>query len=95
MGPETIQRDPTSVILRATSSHGPLALEIPIEAVSERGTTIHQLAARKASQDLEESRGWVFDREVADRVLIKDQYPSEFDGLRSHKSPGHLHGSAV
>ena len=81
MGPETIQRNPTSVILRATSSHGPLALEIPIEAVSERGTTIHQLAARKASQDLEESRGWVFDGEVADRVLIKDQYPSEFEAL--------------
>jgi hypothetical protein len=61
IGPETIQRNPTSVVLRATSSHGPLALEIPIEAVSERGTTIHQLAASKASQDLEESRGWVFD----------------------------------
>jgi hypothetical protein len=81
MGPETIQRNPTSVILRATSSHGPLALEIPIEAISERGTTIHQLAARKASQDLEESRGWVFDGEVADGVLIKDQYPSKFEAL--------------
>jgi hypothetical protein len=81
IGPETIQRNPSSVVLRATSSHGPLALEIPIEAVSERGTTIHQLAARKASQDLEESRGWVFDGKVADGVLINDKYPGKFEAL--------------
>lgn len=70
MGPETIQRNPTSVILRATSAHGPLALEIPIEIIPERDQTIHQLAAKKASQDLEESRGWVFDSEIS--TLVKD-----------------------
>ncbi|KAJ8069031.1 hypothetical protein OCU04_002705 [Sclerotinia nivalis] len=66
MGPKTIQRNPTSVILRSSSSHGPPILEIPIEVLTERGTTIHQLAARKASQDLEESRGWMFGTKVAD-----------------------------
>lgn len=65
MGPETIQRNPTTVILHATSAHGPLALEIPIEVLPERDQIIHQLAARKASQDLEESRGWVFDSKVS------------------------------
>ncbi|KAH9206639.1 von Willebrand factor type A domain-containing protein [Leptodontidium sp. 2 PMI_412] len=61
MDPKTVQRNPTSVILRSPFSRGPPALEIPIEVLTERGTTIHQLAARKAAQDLEESRGRVFD----------------------------------
>jgi hypothetical protein len=57
MSPETIQRNPTSVVLRATSAHGPLELEIPIEALAKPAKTIHQLAAKKAVQDLEEGRG--------------------------------------
>lgn len=81
MGPETIQRNPTSVVLRATCAHGPLALEIPVEVLSERDQTIHQLAARKASQDLEESRGWVYDGHLSDKVLIKDKYPGKFDAI--------------
>jgi hypothetical protein len=81
MGPETIQRNPTSVVLRATCPHGPLELEIPVEALSERDQTIHQLAARKASQDLEESRGWLYDGEVTDGVRIKDKYPGKLDAL--------------
>lgn len=81
MGPETIQRNPTSVVLRATCPHGPLALEIPVEVLSERDQTIHQLAARKASQDLEESRGWVYDGQLSDEVLIKDKYPGNFDAI--------------
>lgn len=58
MGPKTIQRNPTSVILR--SPFAP-ALEILLEMLTEQRTTIHHLAARKAVQDMEESRGWVFD----------------------------------
>ena len=81
LGPETIQRNPTSVVLRATCPHGPLAIEIPVEVLSERDQTIHQLAARKASQDLEESRGWVYDGELSDKVLIKDKYPGKFDAI--------------
>ncbi|RFU32904.1 hypothetical protein B7463_g3467, partial [Scytalidium lignicola] len=56
MSPKTIQRNPMSIILRSTSfPGGPPLLEIPIEVLPDQGTTIHQLAARKASQDLEES----------------------------------------
>lgn len=76
MDPKTIQRNPTSVVLRATSSHGPVALEIPVEVLPKPDRTIHQLAARKASQDLEEGRGWIYDG-----VLIKDNYPSHIEGL--------------
>jgi hypothetical protein len=81
MDPKTIQRSPTSVVLRATSSHGPVALEIPVEVLAKPDRTIHQLAARKASQDLEEGRGWIYDGEVSDGVLIKDKYPSQIEGL--------------
>lgn len=81
LSPETIQRNPTSVILRATSEHGPLALEIPIEVLSEPGTTIHQLAAKKAVQDLEEGRGWIYDAKDQNDKLIKERYPSCFQEL--------------
>jgi hypothetical protein len=81
MSPETIQRNPTAVILRATSSHGPLALEIPVEALSTPAETIHQLAARKAVQDLEEGRGWIYDAKDQNDKLIKDRYPSCFEDL--------------
>ena len=56
MSPEAMHRDPIAVVLRATAAHGPLALEIPIEALSTPAETIHQLAAKKAVQDLEEGR---------------------------------------
>jgi hypothetical protein len=61
IGPNNIQRNPTSVVLRSPFPHSPPALEIPIGVLTEPGTTIHQLAARKAAQDLEESQGWVFE----------------------------------
>ena len=81
MSPETIQRIPTTVVLRATSEHGPLALEIPIEILPASAETIHQLAAKKAVQDLEEGRGWIYDAKNQDGVLLKDVYPSSFEDL--------------
>lgn len=45
---ESIQEIPTSVVLCATSEHGLLELEIPVDIISEPCATIHQLAARKA-----------------------------------------------
>jgi hypothetical protein len=81
MSPETIQRNPTSVVLRATSAHGPLALEIPVEVLSTPAETVHQLAAKKAVQDLEEGRGWIFDAEDQDGVLVGDRFPSRFEDL--------------
>ncbi|CZT12887.1 related to Vault poly[ADP-ribose] polymerase [Rhynchosporium agropyri] len=81
MSSETMQRNPTSVILRATSAHGPFMLEIPIELLASPAETIHQLGAKKAVQDLEEGRGWIFDAKNQDEQLVKDTYPSCFDDL--------------
>ncbi|KAF8856070.1 hypothetical protein BDZ45DRAFT_625561 [Acephala macrosclerotiorum] len=81
MSPETIQRKPITVTLRGTSEHGPLALEIPIETLAAPAETIHQLAAKKAVQDLEEGRGWIYDAKDQHGVLVKDKYPSSFDDL--------------
>jgi hypothetical protein len=81
MSPETIQRNPTAVILRATSTHGPLALEIPIENLATPAETIHQLAAKKAVQDLEEGRGWIYDAKDQNGMLVKERYASRFDDL--------------
>ncbi|KAK0102766.1 hypothetical protein ONS95_006363 [Cadophora gregata] len=81
MSPETIQRNPTAVVLRGTCEQGPLALEIPIEVLATPGETVHQLAAKKAVQDLEEGRGWIYDAKNQDGILVKDVYPSSFDDL--------------
>ncbi|KAH6662335.1 von Willebrand domain-containing protein [Halenospora varia] len=81
LSPETFQKNPTAVIFRASSDHGPLALEIPIEVLPSHGETIHQLAAKKAVQGLEEGGGWIFDAEDQNGKLVKDRYPSNFEDL--------------
>jgi len=77
MAPTSNQKAPTSVILRGTSPQGPLSLEIPVSILTEAGTTIHQLAARKAIQELEEGRGWLTSASVDGKLLSK-QYPGRF-----------------
>ncbi|KAL1410462.1 hypothetical protein Q8F55_004473 [Vanrija albida] len=77
----TPTRTPTSVILRATSDHGPLELEIPVTALDHKQETIHQLAARDAVHDLEEGRGWLTKATDSNGKLIKNKYPSRFDDL--------------
>ena len=79
--PETIQKNPQAVILRGTSAAGPLHLEIPIEALPRPGQTIHQLAARKLTQDLEEGRGWIHSARTADGKTFEAAYPSRFPDL--------------
>ncbi|KAK0628377.1 von Willebrand factor type A domain-containing protein, partial [Bombardia bombarda] len=84
LSPETIQKTPKSVILRGKSTHGPLELEIPITVLSEKGETIHQLAARKAVLELEEGRGWLRharDASKADGQLLKDKFPGRFSDM--------------
>ncbi|KAI4142080.1 MAG: hypothetical protein L6R39_005086 [Caloplaca ligustica] len=74
-------KTPKSVTLRAKSEHGPLELEIPIEILGTPNETIHQLAARKAIQELEEGRGWIYEAKGTDgnESLLKDRYASRFD----------------
>lgn len=82
LGPDSPQSTVTSVTLRATSSEGPLELNIPVDLIGS-GTSIHQLAARKAIQDLEEGRGWLHSANVKTAggdamVSVKEKYESRF-----------------
>ena len=81
MDPRSSQKTPKAAVLRATSPHGPLELEIPVQAMSEPGETIHQLAAKKAVGDLEEGRGWIFDARDEKGTLIKERFESRFDEM--------------
>lgn len=80
MSPDSTQRTPSSVILRATSSQGPLELEIPVAILPQAGTTIHQLAAHKAIQELEEGRGWLVSATENGKKL-KDKYEGRFQDM--------------
>lgn len=73
--------EPESVILRGTSPQGPLELEIHVDVLPEPAETIHQLAAKKAVQDLEEGRGWIYEAKDEKGVPIKERYPSRFDDM--------------
>lgn len=71
-----------SVVLRGTSKQGPLELEIEIKHLEKPGQTIHQLAARKAVQDLESNDGWLSAaRRTSDNKLLKEATPSKFSGM--------------
>ncbi|KAF9956202.1 hypothetical protein BGZ70_010019 [Mortierella alpina] len=59
MDPNCSLLRPKSVVLRGTSAHGPLQLEIPIQTLDTPGVIIHQLAAKKAISELEQGRGWL------------------------------------
>ncbi|KAK0716841.1 von Willebrand factor type A domain-containing protein [Lasiosphaeria miniovina] len=84
LSPETTQRTPKSVILRGTSIHGPLELEIPVTVLAEKGQTIHQLAAKKAVLELEEGRGWIYqakDAKGPNGKLLKDKFLGRFSDM--------------
>ncbi|KAL9487984.1 hypothetical protein ACSS6W_000261 [Trichoderma asperelloides] len=72
---------PKSVILRGTSNQGPLSLEIPITILQEKGTTIHQLAARKATRELEDGRGWIFHAKDEEGQLLRQRYDGQFSDM--------------
>ncbi|CAH0044168.1 unnamed protein product [Clonostachys solani] len=71
-----------SVVLKGTSRHGPLELEIPITVLPENGEMIHQLAARNAVKELEEGRGWIFHaKDSKTGQLLKTQHDGRFSDL--------------
>ena len=74
MSPDAFHMKPTSVILRGTSSQGPLEYHIPVEILAEPGETIHQLAARSAIGELEEGRGWLTLARDREGTLLKQKY---------------------
>ncbi|KAK8150730.1 hypothetical protein G3M48_009620 [Beauveria asiatica] len=74
-------RTPKSVLLKGTAPQGPLELEIPITAIADKGTTIHQLGARKAVQDLEEGRGWISDAKLPDGKMLSEAYAARISDV--------------
>ncbi|KAI4954772.1 hypothetical protein J4E86_006082 [Alternaria arbusti] len=79
MSPESSHLQPKSVVLKGTSPQGPLELEIPVEVRKEADEMIHQLAARKATQELEEGHGWLSEATVRDTdVLFQKKYSSQY-----------------
>lgn len=77
---EACQRNPKAVVLRASSEHGPLELEIPVHDIGH-GQMLHQLAARKAIQELEEGRGWITDAKDTNGKLLKSRYEGRWDEM--------------
>lgn len=88
LSPETTQTSPKSVVLRGTSVHGPLELEIPVVILQDKAETIHQLAARKAIRELEDGRGWItFAKDSESGAvdgggkLLKDKFEGRFSDM--------------
>ncbi|KAH3943208.1 hypothetical protein HBH70_118000 [Parastagonospora nodorum] len=81
LGPDAPKATPKSVLLRGTSAHGPLELEIPIESLSQPGETIHQLAAKKAISELEQGRGWLSEAKDDTGALLKTKFEGRYDDM--------------
>jgi hypothetical protein len=80
-GPDAPQATPISVVLRASSAHGPLELEIPVQILEQPGETMHQLAAKKAVSELEQSRGWLAKAKDESNTLLKTKYEGRFKDM--------------
>ncbi|KAJ9653202.1 hypothetical protein H2198_007613 [Neophaeococcomyces mojaviensis] len=83
LGPDACNQTPTSVILRGTSEHGDLELEIPVQDIG-KGETLHKLAAKKAMQELEEGRGWLtevktLNSKTRNGTTLKSQHEGNWD----------------
>lgn len=80
---------PKTVVLRGTTLDGtPLELEIPVSVLPEPGETIHQLAARRAVQELEQGKGWMYNARKhpkgnTDKDTNKDGDGQDSDLLRT------------
>jgi hypothetical protein len=81
LGPEAPRGTPKSVILRGSSTHGPLELEIPVQVLATPGSTIHQLAAKKAVSELEQGRGWLSEARDEHGKLLKAKFEGRFDEM--------------
>lgn len=80
LSPHAPTATPTSVVLRGTSNHGPLELEIPVHD-SGTGQTVHQLAAKKAVSELEMGRGWLACARTSEGELLKDKFEGRFSDM--------------
>ncbi|ENH71688.1 hypothetical protein FOC1_g10002555 [Fusarium oxysporum f. sp. cubense race 1] len=83
---DTPSQQPKSIILRGTSSHGPLELEIPITVATEKDSVIHRLAARKEVKELEEGRGWLNHAKDSDGKLLREKYDGHFSDMAEREA---------
>ena len=81
MSPDAAQGAVKSVVLRGSSAENPFALEVPIEALPERGEMIHQLSAKRAINELEEGRGWLVQAEDEKGVPMKERHFLRFHSM--------------
>lgn len=81
LGPDAPKATPKSVVLRGTSAHGQLELEIPIESLKQSGETIHQLAAKKAISELEQGRGWLSEAKDDTGALLKTNFEGRYEDM--------------
>lgn len=81
ISPDAAQGTIKSVVMKGSSAEKPFELEIPVEVLSQRGETIHQLAAKKAVADLEEGRGWLVHAKDEKGVLIKEKHSARFQSM--------------
>ncbi|KAF1952705.1 hypothetical protein CC80DRAFT_495211 [Byssothecium circinans] len=88
MASEASHLTPKSVILKGTSPQGPLELEIPVNHREVPDQMIHQLAARKAIQELEEGRGWVSNAVIDSEEggLARDKYSPQLSLLQRREA---------
>ena len=85
LAPDAVQKPVKSVTLRAMSAQGPLEINIPTTLSDSHGS-IHHLGARKAIQDLEEGRGWLYNAKTSGGQMVKTKHESRFDELVERES---------
>ena len=78
LGPNAPEQTPTSVLLRGTCEHGPLELEMQVQDVGI-GETVHQLAAKKAIQELEQGRAWLAELKGRGGKTLKAKHEGRWD----------------
>ena len=78
LGPDAPKQTPISVLLRGTCEHGPLELEMQVQDVGI-GETVHQLAAKKATQELEQGRGWLAEVKGRGGKTLKAKHEGRWD----------------
>jgi hypothetical protein len=81
LGPDAPRKTPTSVVLRGTSTRGPLELEIPVQVLPAPSETVHQLAAKKAVSELEQGRGWLASASDANGERLKTRFDGRFSDI--------------
>ena len=59
LSPGATRATPKTITLRNDAPENPFEVTIPVEVLSEPGTTIRSLAAKRAILEIEEGRGWL------------------------------------